>query len=68
MTDLKPCPFDNTEPYLRFTRQVYKECTDGYDVEIRCPQCGANIHAVSVKSEESAYETAVRKWNRRVNE
>lgn len=68
MTEVKPCPLDNTEPYLRYTRQVYKGILDGYDVKIICPKCGINIHAIAQDSEETAYERAVKRWNRRVKE
>lgn len=62
MTELKPCPFCGGETFLEPYR-VRK----GYEASIQCNQCLCSMSTITYDEEETAIESVVKAWNRRVD-
>lgn len=62
MTELKPCPFCGGEAFLEPYR-VRK----GYEASIQCNQCLCSMSTITYDEEETAIESVVKAWNRRVD-
>ena len=62
-TELKPCPFCGYQPV--FDVVLVRK---GYEGDIQCNACPANIHTITFDSLEEAERAAIEAWNRRAEE
>ena len=63
MTELKPCPFCGGRADL-----VLVDGCESWRAHIECTECGAESPTVWWMDDEDFKGTAVKKWNRRVEE